>query len=75
MVPTGGYDSYAVAGQGFHDPEADQTFVDELRKRLPQNIRMIERPSHAEDAEFAAEAATQLIALIQARQNRSASTM
>ena len=75
MIPTAGYDSYAVAGQGFHDPEADRAFVDELRERLPQNIRLLERPTHAEDAAFATEAATQLIALIQARQESSASTV
>jgi uncharacterized protein (UPF0261 family) len=66
LIPTAGYDSYAVEGQGFHDPEADQAFVDELANRLPKNIRLVERPTHVEDPAFATEAARQLIALIRA---------
>src|SRR5438445_3209148 len=31
LVPTAGYDSYSVKGQGFYDPEADAAFVSELR--------------------------------------------
>ena len=27
MIPTAGYDSYAVKGEGFYDPEADAAFV------------------------------------------------
>ena len=26
MIPTAGYDSYAVKGKGFYDPEADARF-------------------------------------------------
>ncbi len=71
LIPTAGYDSYSVKGQGFHDPEADQAFVDELVERLPKNIRIVERPTHVEDPAFATEAARQLIALIQGSQNGS----
>lgn len=67
MIPTAGYDSYAVAGEGFYDPEADAAFVAELVKGLPPNIRVVQRDTHIEDPAFASEAARTLIALIEAR--------
>jgi uncharacterized protein (UPF0261 family) len=67
MIPTAGYDSYAVAGQGFHDPEADAAFVTELKAGLPSTIRVVERATHIDDPAFAREAVRQLIALIEAR--------
>jgi uncharacterized protein (UPF0261 family) len=68
MIPTAGYDSYAVAGQGFHDPEADQAFVDELKKNLPPNIQVVERNTHIDDPTFATEAAETLIGLMEAHE-------
>jgi len=68
MIPTAGYDSYAVAGMGFHDPQADAAFVAELKANLPKTIRVIERQTHIEDPAFATEAAELLISLIEARQ-------
>jgi uncharacterized protein (UPF0261 family) len=64
MIPTGGYDSYAVHGKGFHDPEADSYFVKALKVNLPDNIQVIERDTHIEDPAFATEAAENLIVLI-----------
>jgi uncharacterized protein (UPF0261 family) len=66
MIPTAGYDSYAVKGMGFYDPEADAAFVSELKAGLPENIRVIERDTHIEDPAFATEAAELLISLIEA---------
>jgi uncharacterized protein (UPF0261 family) len=68
MIPTAGYDSYAVEGQGFHDPEADAAFVTELKANLPDNFRIIERDTHIEDPAFATEAVELLISLIEKRQ-------
>ncbi len=68
MIPTAGYDSYAVKGKGFYDPEADQAFVDALKANLPPNFTIIERDTHIEDPAFATEAAQRLIELIQKRQ-------
>lgn len=68
MIPTAGYDSYAVKGMGFYDPEADAAFVDELKAGLPKNIRVIERDTHIEDPAFATEAAELLISLVEASQ-------
>jgi uncharacterized protein (UPF0261 family) len=70
MIPTAGYDSYAVKGMGFYDPEADAAFVSELKAGLPEKIRVIERDTHIEDPAFATEAAELLISLIQAHQKK-----
>lgn len=67
MIPTAGYDSYAVKGKGFYDPEADKAFVDALRANLPDNFTIIERNTHIEDPAFATEAAERLIGLIEKR--------
>ncbi|UCC89906.1 MAG: Tm-1-like ATP-binding domain-containing protein [Anaerolineales bacterium] len=69
MIPTAGYDSYAVEGMGFYEPHADAAFVAELRANLPKNFRIIERDTHIEDPAFATEAAKLLISLIEKRQN------
>ncbi|HKB40748.1 MAG TPA: Tm-1-like ATP-binding domain-containing protein, partial [Gemmataceae bacterium] len=67
LVPTGGYDSYAVAGGPFHDPEADAAFVRELAANLPPGVRLVERSASINDPAFATEAAQTLAALIRAR--------
>ena len=67
MIPTAGYDSYAVEGMGFYDPDADAAFVAELKAGLPKNIRIVERDTHIEDPAFAVEAANTLIDLIHAQ--------
>jgi uncharacterized protein (UPF0261 family) len=67
LIPTGGYDSYAVAGGPFHDPEADAAFVRELAANLPPGVRVVERPAEINDPAFATEAAETLAALIRAR--------
>ncbi len=70
IIPTAGYDSYAVEGKGFYDPEADQAFVDALKKNMPENIKVIERNTHIEDPAFATEAANLLIDLIEKKNQR-----
>jgi uncharacterized protein (UPF0261 family) len=67
LVPTAGYDSYAVKGQGFHDPAADSAFLNALKASAPPCVRIVERDTHIDDPAFAAEAARTLIALMQAR--------
>jgi uncharacterized protein (UPF0261 family) len=66
LVPTAGFDSYAVKGQGFYDPEADAEFLSELKAVLPENMKVIERDTHIDDPEFATEAAHWLASLIEA---------
>lgn len=65
MIPTAGYDSYAVEGAGFHDPASDARFVEALKAGLPSNIRVVERDTHIDDPAFATEAAQTLIGLIE----------
>ncbi len=65
IIPTAGYDSYAVEGEGFYDPQADQAFVVALKANLPENIKVIERDTHIDDPAFATEAANLLIELIE----------
>jgi uncharacterized protein (UPF0261 family) len=67
MIPTAGYDSYAVKDGGFYDPEADAAFVAELKANLPANFQVIERDNHIEDPAFATEAVELLISLIEKR--------
>jgi uncharacterized protein (UPF0261 family) len=67
LIPTAGYDSYAVKGMGFYDPQADAAFVAALKKDLPKNIRVVERDTHIEDPAFAVEAAQMLIEMIRAK--------
>jgi uncharacterized protein (UPF0261 family) len=69
LIPTAGYDSYAVEGMGFYDPVADAAFVAELKANLPDNIQIIERDTHIDDPAFATEAAELLVSLIEKRQN------
>jgi uncharacterized protein (UPF0261 family) len=64
MIPTAGYDSYAVRGQRFCDPEADRAFAETLAARLPPHIRVVCRDTHIDDPAFAAEAANTLVRLI-----------
>lgn len=65
LIPTAGYDSYAVEGMGFYDPQADAAFVDALKANLPPTVPVVERNTHIEDPEFASEAARMLITLIE----------
>jgi uncharacterized protein (UPF0261 family) len=70
MIPTAGFDSYAVKGGGFNDPESDAAFVRELKANLPACIRVEERNTHIDDPAFATEAARTLIQLIEAAGKR-----
>jgi uncharacterized protein (UPF0261 family) len=71
MIPTAGYDSYAVSGMGFYDPEADAAFVAELKAGLPERVQVIERHTHIDDPAFAVEAAHRLIAMIEAKYQKA----
>jgi uncharacterized protein (UPF0261 family) len=67
MIPKAGFDSYSIEGRGFYDPEADAAFVAALKESAPACIRIIERSTHIEDPDFAAEAAQALLSLLAAR--------
>jgi uncharacterized protein (UPF0261 family) len=67
MIPTAGFDSYAVKGKGFYDPEADSAFVKELTANLPSCFEVVKRDTHIDDPAFATEAAQALLSLINAK--------
>ena len=64
MIPTAGFDSYAVKGGGFFDPASDAAFIRELKAGLPASIKIEERATFIDDPAFATEAAKTLITLI-----------
>jgi uncharacterized protein (UPF0261 family) len=70
MIPAAGYDSYAIEGQGFYDPEADAAFVAALKENAPACVRIVERNTHIEDPAFATEAAQTLLSLLADRKFR-----
>jgi uncharacterized protein (UPF0261 family) len=72
MIPTAGYDSYAVKGKGFYDPEADAAFVRELTANHPSCIEVVKRDTHIDDPAFAVEAAKRLLTLIDAKKRAGA---
>jgi uncharacterized protein (UPF0261 family) len=65
MIPLAGFDSYAVKGEGFYDPQGDAQFIRELKAGLPSCIKVVERDTHIDDPAFATEAAKTLIGLIE----------
>jgi uncharacterized protein (UPF0261 family) len=67
LIPTLGFDSYATAGEPFYDPKADAAFTTELKACLPENIEVVEQPTHINDPAFATSAALALIRLMEAR--------
>jgi uncharacterized protein (UPF0261 family) len=69
LIPSLGFDSYAVKGQNFYNPEADAAFVAELKKDLSPNIRIVELNAAIDDPSFATQAAHMLIALMESRTN------
>jgi uncharacterized protein (UPF0261 family) len=64
LVPTRGYDSYAIEGEPFFDPDADERFLQELKANLPGNVKVEERSTHINDPQFAQEAASTLLELM-----------
>jgi uncharacterized protein (UPF0261 family) len=69
LIPSRGFDSYNTAGQPFFDPQADGAFVAELKTCLPSKIKVIERPTHINDPDFATEAAQLLIGLVEGQRS------
>jgi uncharacterized protein (UPF0261 family) len=53
LIPVKGWSSLSVQGQILYDPDADRTFVEELRKRLRPEIEVKELPLLLNSTEFA----------------------
>ena len=66
IIPTKGFDSYAVAGEGFYDPEADRALIDKIKNGIPEGIKLIEVNTDINDPKFAILAAESLIGMMKA---------
>jgi uncharacterized protein (UPF0261 family) len=67
MLPLLGTGRYAMPGGPLNDPDGDASFFAELKSHMPPGIQVVERPAHAEDPAFVAEAVDRLIALVEGR--------
>ena len=65
LMPKKGTSRYGIAGGELHDPAADEAFLAEIKRSLPDTIELLERDHGAEDPEFVDEAVDKLIALIE----------
>lgn len=59
-IPAQGFDSYAVEGEGFWDPEADGAYVEALKVKTRPDIPIHVRDTDINDPEFATEVAKRL---------------
>ncbi len=66
FVPLGGISMIDVAGQPFHDPEADAALVAGLQETLDERVELHERSENINDPAFAIAMADRLHELIQA---------
>jgi uncharacterized protein (UPF0261 family) len=66
LIPEGGFSSLDVAGGVFEDAAADAAFQSGLRAALRSDIPVTTSPLHINDAAFARQAASTLLALLAA---------
>lgn len=69
LIPLKGWSSLDQEGMPLYDPEADLTFLDELRIRLNKKISLIELDLHLNTHAFAEEAVNQFIRLYEAKKS------
>ena len=65
FVPLGGVSMIDVAGQPFHDPEADAALFAGLKETLDERVEVHERAENINDPAFATAMADRLHELIQ----------
>ena len=53
IIPKKGFSSLSTEGGALHDPVADKAFIDELKKDLDPEIKILEVNSHINTPEFA----------------------
>ena len=63
-IPWGGFSAIDGPGQPFFDPEANQAFVEDLKKNLPSHIPVIEQQAHINDPSFATDLARTLLQML-----------
>lgn len=64
VFPRRGLSAANAQGEELYDPEADEAFLETLKRNLSQKIRVWERDSHINDPELARFAANRLITLM-----------
>jgi uncharacterized protein (UPF0261 family) len=60
IIPKKGFSSLSAEGGALYDPVADKAFVDELKKDLDPEIKILEVNSHINTPEFAQAVVTAL---------------
>lgn len=63
-IPARGFDSYAVEGEGFWDPEADSAYIETLKAKTRSDIPIHVRDLDINDPEFVTEVAKRLAEMI-----------
>jgi len=53
LVPLRGFSSLSVEGGALHDPAVDQVFIDELKRNLDPDIKVVEVDTHINTRAFA----------------------
>jgi uncharacterized protein (UPF0261 family) len=67
LIPTKGFSSLSIEGGQLYDPIVDRVFVDELKKSLSAEIKVIEVDTHINDPEFAGVAVEALDEMMKSR--------
>jgi len=70
LIPLKGFDRYAIEGEGFYDPRADNAFIERLKSSLNSNIKVVEVDTHIEDPEFIKQAVDRLLELIEKKDKK-----
>ncbi len=72
LIPTHGWSQVGSPGGPLHDPDANAAFVNELRQRLDDQVRVRELAVAINDESFGRQAAEDLLALLDPRPPTSA---
>ncbi len=56
VIPTRGFSAYDQEGELFYDPEADQAFIETLRRVVAANVQVVLVDAHINDDKFADQA-------------------
>lgn len=70
LIPLKGWSSLDQEGMPLYDPDADRTFIDELKIHIDPKITLIELDLHLNTREFAQEAVNQFLNLYKKNKDR-----
>lgn len=72
LLPLRGFSEYDAPSGVFHDPEADQAFIQAARAAVGARLPVVEVDAHINDPEFAATAVALLLEMMTTRRTRAA---